>query len=502
MFAKTMVTRKIIRYLRITGRAIAIVIATIILLRAFDARSLPDLHVWHEVRFDNEFHANRDRNVTTLADYLVKERAVFEELNVKVYGELADEPAAGISRFNADSVFNSQNHERDWNRTTELVPEKPRGVALMLHGLTDSPYSMRSTAELFFEAGYHVLVPRLPGHGTAPAGILRAHWEDWRAVARIGAAHLRSNENADLPFVIVGYSNGGALAVNYVLDALDDDAQPMPDRVILMSPAIGVTPFAFFASWNRTLSWLPFFQKFAWESVVPEYDPYKYNSFPKAAGNETFELARHVQKRLKRLSANSVASGMPPIITFLPLTDATVRTAATAEHLYSGLNRPQDELVIYDINRLADIAQFFNTSYQGLLPQLKNDAKRQYRLTLVSNRSQDSLQVDATSGHGSRTIMETIDNEWPDDIYSLSHVSIPFPVDDAWYGDGRSPSPDHMSLGNLNVRSEKNLLIVSPAQILRLRYNPFHDYQMQRITALLAELQKPTDIKKEERQRQ
>ncbi len=483
-----MVTTKLIRYVLIAIRAIAVVTATIILIRAFDARSLPDLHVWHEVHFDNEFDANRDRGVNTLVAYLVKESAVFDELHEKVYAKAASEPVIGANRFNADSVFNSQNHERDWNRTTELVPAQPRGVVLMLHGLTDSPYSMRSTAELFFKQGYHVLVPRLPGHGTAPAGILQAHWEDWQAVVKIGARHLRSNGNADLPFVIVGYSNGGSLAINYVLDALDDDTQPRPDRVILMSPAIGLTPFAFFASWNRTLSWIPFFQKFAWESVLPEYDPYKYNSFPKAAGNETYELAQHVQRRLKRLTASGDLAGMPPVITFVPLVDATVRTEATAEHLFSNLNRPQDELVIYDINRLAEMGQFFRSEYKGLLPRLQNDSTRNYRLTLLSNRSQESRQVTATSGHGSRATVETIDTQWPLGTYSLSHVSIPFPADDAWYGDGRSPSPGHISLGNLNARGEKNLLAVSPAQIMRLRYNPFHDYQAQRITELLVEL--------------
>ncbi len=483
-----MVTTKMIRYVLIAIRAIVVVIATIILIRAFDARSLPDLYVWHEVHFDNEFDAHRDQDVNTLAAYLVKESAVFDELQEKVYAEAASEPVVGASRFNADSVFNSQNHERDWNRTTELVPAQPRGVVLMLHGLTDSPYSMRSTAELFFKQGYHVLVPRLPGHGTAPAGILQAHWEDWQAVAKIGARHLRSNGNADLPFVIVGYSNGGSLAINYVLDALDDDTQPRVDRVILMSPAIGLPPFAFFASWNRTLSWIPFFQKFAWASVLPEYDPYKYNSFPKAAGNETYELSQHVQKRLKRLTASDDLAGIPPVITFVPLVDATVRTAATAEYLFSSLNRPQDELVIYDINRLAESAQFFSSEYKGLVPRLQNDASRKYRLTLVSNQSQDSRQVIATSGHSSQAIVETIDTQWPPGTYSLSHVSIPFPADDAWYGDGRSPSPGHISLGNLNPRGEKNLLTVSSAHFMRLRYNPFYDYQAQRISELLVEL--------------
>lgn len=491
----------IIRFLRITGRAFVIVIATIILLQARNARKLPDLHVWHQVHFDNEFDVGRDRDVNTLADYLVLERAVFDELRDKVYAEVAGASLVGANRFNADSVFNSRNHEEDWNRTTELVPDNPRGVALMLHGLTDSPYSMRSTAELLFAQGFHVLALRLPGHGTAPAGIRQAHWEDWQGAVSIGARHLRSNENAGLPFVIVGYSNGGALALNYVLDALDDDTLPMPDRVILMSPAIGITPFAFFASWNRTLSWIPYFQKFAWESVLPEYDPYKYNSFPMSAGNETFELARHVRKRLMRSAeVGDVAARIPPIITFAPLVDATVKTPATVDHLFSSLNRPQDELVIYDINRLRRLAPLFRSASKELLPALQNDTNRHYRLTVVSNRSQETLQVNATSHHGSRSSVTAIDSHWPAGIFSLSHVSIPFPMDDAWYGDGRSQPSDHISLGNLAPRSEKNLLIVSPAQSLRLRYNPFHDYQMQRITALLAELQKPTDIKRENRQ--
>jgi hypothetical protein len=84
--------------------------------------------------------------------------------------------------------------------------------------------------------------------------------------------------------------------------------------------------------------------------------------------------------------------------------------------------------------------------------------------------------------------VETIDTQWPPGTYSLSHVSIPFPADDAWYGDGRSPSPGHISLGNLNPRGEKNLLTVSSAHFMRLRYNPFHDYQAQRISELLVEL--------------
>lgn len=473
-----------IRLLLMSVRAIGIIAVTVIVVRALDARTLPDLHAWHEVRFDTEFRADRDKDVQTLAAYLEVEEAVFSELNEKVYSGPSTADVSSVSRFNATSVFRSQNHEIDWNQTIELVPERPSGVVLMLHGLTDSPYSMRSTAELFYSYDYHVLVPRLPGHGTAPAGILQARWEDWQAVVEMGAEHLRAEAGSDLPFVIVGYSNGGALAVNYTLDSLDHDTLRVPDRLILMSPAIGVTPFAFFASWNRSLSWIPFFSKFAWESIVPEYDPYKYNSFPKSAGNETYELAKRVQKRLDALPADDHAH-VPPIITFAPVVDSTVSSEATVDHLYAKLNRPQDELVFYDINRWGDMVQFFVSDYSALLRRVERDAKRKYRFTVVQNLSGDTRKVVATSDQDSRTTMKQLDTEWPLGIYSLSHVAIPFSANDIWYGDGSSSSQHHVNLGRLNTYGEKNLLRISPAQIMRLRHNPFYSYQARRIAELL-----------------
>ena len=64
-------------------------------------------------------------------------------------------------------------------------------------------------------------------------------------------------------------------------------------------------------------------------------------------------------------------------------------------------------------------------------------------------------------------------------------------MDDPWYGNGSSQPSGQFSLGNLSARSERNLLIVSPAQILRLRYNPFYDYQQRRIAELLIARRNP-----------
>ena len=70
--------------------------------------------------------------------------------------------------------------------------EEPRGGILLLHGLTDSPYSLRALGTTLHELGYHVVGLRLPGHGTAPSGLKHIHWQDMAAAVRLAVAHLAS----------------------------------------------------------------------------------------------------------------------------------------------------------------------------------------------------------------------------------------------------------------------------------------------------------------------
>jgi hypothetical protein len=69
---------------------------------------------------------------------------------------------------------------------------------------------------------------------------------------------------------------------------------------------------------------------------------------------------------------------------------------------------------------------------------------------------------------------------WPPGVYSLAHVSLPFPAEDPVYGVAaarRGPLP----LGRLELRGERGALL-APAELLaRLRYNPFFPYLAERI---------------------
>ncbi|MGY2437379.1 alpha/beta hydrolase, partial [Escherichia coli] len=99
-----------------------------------------------------------------------------------------------------------------------------------------------------------------------------------------------------LPLHLVGFSNGGALAVKYALDALEDKTGTLarPDRLVLISPMIGVTRFARFAGLKAVPALLPAFANAAWLGIMPEFNPFKYNSFPVNGARQSYRLTHAI----------------------------------------------------------------------------------------------------------------------------------------------------------------------------------------------------------------
>jgi len=85
----------------------------------------------------------------------------------------------------------------------------PHG-ALVLHGFTGSPVSMRPLAEALADVGFAVALPRLPGHGTDTADMVETGWDDWLTEAERALEALQAR-TPDGRVVVVGLSMGGAL---------------------------------------------------------------------------------------------------------------------------------------------------------------------------------------------------------------------------------------------------------------------------------------------------
>ena len=81
--------------------------------------------------------------------------------------------------------------------------------ALVLHGFTGNPASMRGVAHALGAAGFAVELPLLPGHGTVVHDMLATGWEDWLGAAEDALGKLQARVPGDV--VVVGLSMGGAL---------------------------------------------------------------------------------------------------------------------------------------------------------------------------------------------------------------------------------------------------------------------------------------------------
>ena len=309
----SMTTRRLLRWGGWLGLALVLIVATVVVGAAVDARHrLPDLQPWHRFSPPSELRASDMHDGFTLADFLAREKLVFDEVRANVEDVVKPASPFEVNRYIRTSRSSPSRLERDYNRTFEVEPGEVRGGALLVHGLTDGPYSMRAIAEVLRGEGYYSLSMRMPGHGTVPAGLVTSGAEDWYAAVRVGVRHVRSRIGADKPLLLVGYSNGGALVTHYALEALEDPALTRPDRLLLVSPMIGVTPAARLASVISALGPVPYFEKARWLDVIPEYNPFKYNSFPANAGRQTFEVTRDVQALLTRAAESGNARAVSP----------------------------------------------------------------------------------------------------------------------------------------------------------------------------------------------
>ena len=467
----------------------ALIFATIVIGGAVSARRrLPDLQPWHRI-VPRDARAADFSPRSTLADYLAIENAAFKTVHDEI--ELRLDPASRVpaNRYNPDAMSYPGRLGTDWNRTQVLAPPGAIvGGALLIHGLTDSPYSMRTIGQDLQARGYQVVALRVPGHGTVPAGLTDVTWEDWLAAVRVGARALRTTIGPDKPLLLVGYSNGGALVLKYAFDALEGSGDPQASRIVLLSPMIGVAPYAWLARVISMLAPIPVFEKARWLDIYPEYNPFKYNSFPANAGLQTWRLTTALQRQMARVAAAGLGAKLPPILTFHSIVDATVSTPAVVHALYDVVADERSEIVLFDINRASGLVPFIRPSDAGLLSQLTDRESRRYRRTLVTNVDSASLEVAERSvAPGATTVdQHPLGVAWPRDVFSLSHVAVPFPLSDPVYGREPAAGPAGViRLGLLSPRGERAVFSVPSDTLMRLTCNPFFEYMEGRLTAWL-----------------
>ncbi len=451
----------------------ATVAATVYVVWAFSARNMADLGPEHRVEFASEFEASQEES-TDWHGYLDVEGRLTDELADFV--ESDGRTGSLVDRHDAKSLVYPGKLDVNWNRSYEMMADAPRGVAILLHGLSDSPYSMRTTATTLLDAGFSVVVPRMPGHGFAVGDLRQARWEDWTAAVRIAVERAKELGGDDSSLVLVGYSNGGLLAIDYALRCEEYEGLPCPDRLVLMSPAIALPKAAIVTNLHSLVSWTPYFEKFQWMSIMPEVDPFKFTSFPKRSAWEVYQVSTRMHKELAQPAE---AAKLPPILTFQSVVDNTVSAAAITRNLYRYVPRNGSKLVVYDVNRHNTILSLSKRLPDDPAVYFTAAAPLHYDVAIVRNQHKDTVEVEVAALDAGSTHLTAnpSDLQWPDGTYSLSHIAVPFRSDDAVYGNGSAPSSLPLVLGAQAPRGEAGLLRLRSDYFLRARYNPFYAIQ-------------------------
>lgn len=433
----------------------------------------PDPGIWHEVDLDEEFTADSD--VADFEAYLRLENRLFQQLENEVYDQTPDAEPGTINRYRKGSLMDPTSMATNWNRTFVLRHDRPTAGVLLLHGMSDSPYSLRHLGQAFHASGASVVGLRLPGHGTAPSGLIETTWEDMAAAVRLAAQYLHDLVEGQALY-LVGYSNGGALAVIHALDALNDSSLPQASGLVLISPEIGVSPAAAFAVWQGRIGhWLGF-EKLAWNSISKEYDPFKYCSFAVNAADQAHQVTAEIDQRL---TANPV-DDFPPVLAFQSAVDATVSTPALISRLFNRLPAGDHELVLFGLNRVEVTDHLLARDPAEEIAALLSEPRDSFSLTVLSNArsGEGSHRREVVLRHRPAGEKEATSEEsgltWPDHVFSLSHIALPFPEDDPLYGHGNGG--EIPTLGNRALRGERGTLVISPAEMLRQRWNPFYHW--------------------------
>jgi alpha-beta hydrolase superfamily lysophospholipase len=286
---------------------------------------------------------------------------------------------------------------------------------------------------------------------------------------------------------MVGYSNGGLLAVDYALQCDNSEELPCPDGLVLMSPGIAITSAAAVMNWHAVISWLPYFEKFKWLSVLPEIDPFKFTSFPKRAAWEVHKISSRVHEHL---ADPFQAARLPPVLTFQSVVDDTVGATAIVKTLYQRLRANGSELVLYDVNRNSTMLHLMKKQPEDPAAYFASIAPLDFGVMILKNRDASSNAIDALTLPAGQTeaVVETTRLRWPTQIYSLSHIAIPFRADDGLYGNGAFTNNPDAVLGALAPRGERNVLNLTPEFFLRVRFNPFYGFQSAFLSKWLDEL--------------
>ena len=203
--------------------------------------------------------------------------------------------------------------------------------AILSHGLTGMPGSLREWGQSLADEGITVRIPRLPGHGTTWQDANRVRWQDWYAELERAFDEVRSR--CERVFVM-GLSMGGTLALRLAQQRGDDVA-----GTVVVNPSLFTT--------RKDAKLLPLVR---W--VVPSFPPVgndikkpgvvepAYDRLPVKAAYQLAQLWKHTNADLHRLTQ--------PLLVFTSRDDHVVEPANSDRLMQQAATANKRQVVLED----------------------------------------------------------------------------------------------------------------------------------------------------------
>ncbi len=170
----------------------------------------------------------------------------------------------------------------------------PHG-ALVLHGFTGSPVSMRPLAEALAEAGFAVEMPRLPGHGTSVDDMVHTTWGDWLAEAERALAALAAR-TPDGRIVVAGLSMGGALTLAIA------EAHPELAGIVLINAPVAAPPELAAGLADMLAGGMEVIESIGGDIADPDADEASYDATPLRPLLSMLEAGTDIRTRLSEIT--------------------------------------------------------------------------------------------------------------------------------------------------------------------------------------------------------
>ena len=316
---------------------------------------------------------------------------------------------------------------------THFTNQSEKCGVILIHGLWDSPFTLKEIAIRLQNNGILCRGILLPGHGTRPTDLQKTCYQDWIDTVRYAVDSLQQQVEK---VYLIGYSAGATLSIYQAL------SQQNIAGLVALAPAIRINPLVdLIFNWHYFTKWLS--RRSTWIYVEEENDYAKYRSIGFNPAFQIFKLTQALKKRYKHQSLTC------PLLMVASEDDETISASAAM--------------------------QFFKKT---------TSTHNQFILYSTKHKKKDDNRI------------ELRNSAYPQlNIKNFSHVALPFSPENTHYGmhgdySNASHPADHVIYGAYNRVTERfynqfQHLGLSNNYKRELTYNPDFDFLADKIVTFI-----------------